>query len=210
MLLPGPIIPGKVNCVFTWGSWFPACDSTTTEQTRQASVTVEASGGGQQCPDPETRGCTDCAGLKSTTSNGVFVTADPFSLKMSGWSSSGFSAYCVAGYSGTPTIEACSTVGSKYTVGGCTKCDAGKFSTKNLISTVSNNCESCDIGTFSPPGATRCTSTCPAGFGNDVTNGLNVPLYVNVFFMLDASDSICDQWKDEIETAEDYCTFDMV
>ena len=151
---------------------------------------------------------TDCTGLKSTTSNGVFVTADPFSLKMSGWSTAGFSAYCIAGYSGTPTINACSTVGFLYTVGGCTKCEAGYFSSfgKGTLSMGVESCTPCEIGTYSPPGATSCTATCPAGFGNDATN---VPLFVNVFFMLDASDSICDQWVDEIEAAEDYCTFDM-
>jgi hypothetical protein len=68
------------------------------------------------------------------------------------------------------------------------------------------NCTACDIGLFSPSGATTCTASCPAGFGADDTSS-TVPIYVNVFFMLDMTDSICEQWVEEIEAAEEYCTF---
>ena len=82
---------------------------------------------------------------------------------------------------------------------GCTRCEAGHYSTNEH-----GACKACEIGLFSPPGATTCTATCPSGFGGDATN---VPIYVNVFFMLDKTDSICDQWVEEIEAAEEYCTF---
>ena len=85
---------------------------------------------------------------------------------------------------------------------GCTICEAGYYSS----ATERGACKPCEIGLFSPPGAATCTPACPAGFGADATN---VPIYVNVFFMLDKTESICEQWVEEIETAEQYCMFEF-
>ena len=86
---------------------------------------------------------------------------------------------------------------------GCTKCEAGYYSISFGADNVgvASHCDTCEIGLYSAPGATTCTSLCPAGFGAAATS---VPTNVNVFFMLDATDSICEQWEEEIEAAEDY------
>ena len=63
-------------------------------------------------------------------------------------------------------------------------------------------CEACEIGQFSAAGgASECLSSCPAGYGADAT----IPIYMNVFFMLDMTGSVCEQWVEEVEAAEAYC-----
>ena len=79
----------------------------------------------------------------------------------------------------------------------CKPCAAGRF-----LNPFREECQACDIGQFSPVGSSKCLSCCPAGYGADVT----VPLYMNVFFMLDFTGSVCEQWVEEVEAAEAYCT----
>ena len=85
----------------------------------------------------------------------------------------------------------------------CKPCAAGYF-----LNSKTKVCDPCDIGQFSTVGSSACLSSCPAGYGADVT----VPIYMNVFFMLDMTGSVCEQWEEEVETAEEYCTlnFDTV
>ena len=91
---------------------------------------------------------------------------------------------------------------------GCHPCPAGTFSSVvgaifDTAGTQHEVCRPCDIGEYSPPGSTKCSLSCPAGFGADAT----VPMFVNVFFMLDFTGSICEQWAKEVEAAETYCKF---
>ena len=79
----------------------------------------------------------------------------------------------------------------------CKPCAAGRF-----LNWKTNVCDPCEIGQFSTVGSSACLSSCPAGYGADVT----VPIYMNVFFMLDMTGSVCEQWVEEVETAEEYCT----
>ena len=86
----------------------------------------------------------------------------------------------------------------------CKPCAAGRY-LKNNGDTIQDDyiCDACEIGQFSPAGgASECLSSCPAGFGADAT----IPIYMNVFFMLDMTGSVCEQWVEEVEAAEAYCT----
>ena len=117
-----PADPSPIDCEFSWGEWG---DCNNFKQTRTLNITKQALNGGQSCPtkQSEERFCatssttvnlatscsrpTDLTGYEFATENPVKSTFEIGGLK------------CAKDYYGNPTSEACSSVGTPYSLKGC-------------------------------------------------------------------------------------------
>ena len=120
--MSGNATPSPIDCEFTWSDW-GTCNNF--KQTRSINITKQPQNGGQACPAKQTeeRFCatssgttnlaTSCArpsdltGYEFATENPVKNTFEIGGLK------------CAKDYYGNPTSEACSSVGTPYSLKGC-------------------------------------------------------------------------------------------
>merc|ERR1719331_1883817 len=104
----------------TFSSWdstgFTAtCDASTGYTGTPAAATCSAAGG-EYVPS----GCTQTDCIAPATTTGYTITANPTAMTFSGWASTGFTATCATGYTGSPTAATCTAAGGEYVLGGCT------------------------------------------------------------------------------------------
>lgn len=117
-----PADPSPIDCEFSWGEWG---DCNNFKQTRTLNITKQSQNGGQACPTKQSEerfcatssgtvnlatSCTrpsDLTGYEFATENPVKSTFEIGGLK------------CAKDYYGNPTSEACSSVGTPYSLKGC-------------------------------------------------------------------------------------------
>merc|ERR1719163_225692 len=72
-------------------------------------------------------GCFNTCTAPSPTPAGYVVTANPSSLAISGWATTGFTGTCATNYSGTAAADVCTGTSRNYVLKGCTACPAGQY-----------------------------------------------------------------------------------